>query len=193
MSNRPSSGHGRSGNRKEVRPGIRRDLLPESTPVPNFFFDKLMPLFPHAQFKVLLFLWRKTVGWQKERDILSLSQIERGAGVCRDVAISGVRLLQELGLFTKNSTSHYRGSNEFKIIADYEKQQVIGQLERLVERNDQSARPSPTSRFSRGSLVDLADTQKATTKKANKEKGKMNSFSYKGEEDESKFDDIPVL
>jgi hypothetical protein len=193
FANAPQS-RGRSQPAGQVKSGIRNALLPESTPVPNFFFDKIMPRVPHAEFKVLLLIWRKTVGWQKDRDFVSLTQIERGAGVCRDVAISGARLCVKLGLCAKRCRSGYRGTNEYEISPVVDKQDVINRLEGLVAKDDQSVSPASNGRFSPTSAVDPIDTQKATSQKATKQKARQDLPSSLGDtHGKSKFSEIPTL
>jgi hypothetical protein len=193
FANAPQS-RGRSRPAGQVKPGIRDALLPESTPVPNFFFDKIMPRVPHAEFKVLLFIWRKTVGWQKDRDFVSLTQIERGAGVCRDVAISGTRLCEKLGLCAKRGRSGYRGTSEYEVSPALDKQYVINRLEELVATDDQSDSPASSSRFSPTSPVDPTDTQKATSQKATNQKARRDLPSSLGDtHGKGKFSEIPIL
>ncbi len=51
------------------------------TAVHNSVFDVIMPSLPPNAFKVLCFVIRKTVGWKKESDQLSYSQIATGTGI----------------------------------------------------------------------------------------------------------------
>ena len=69
---------------------ITSAVLPRSTPLPNFFLDHVMPLISATAWKVLCFVWRKTVGWNKRKDHISLSQISKGAGIGRDSAIEAL-------------------------------------------------------------------------------------------------------
>ena len=89
---------------KPAKRSVRRILLPNSTPCPNWIFDSLLsdPDVPHALRSVLLFLVRKTVGWDRRSDEISLDQIENGASVSRKTAIHAVRVICECwGLFHK--------------------------------------------------------------------------------------------
>jgi len=89
---------------KPKRRGTRSILLPNSSPVPNWFLDDVLsdPEVPHALRSVLMFLLRKTVGWDRKSDEISLVQIEDGAGVSRKTAIHAVRVICECwGLFDK--------------------------------------------------------------------------------------------
>ena len=176
---------------RRTAPNVRAALLPNSTPVPNFFFDTVMPHVPHASFKVLLFIWRKTIGWQKESDLVSLSQIQRGAGVCRDVAIAAAQFWVRIGLCRKKRGAGYRGVNEYTVIPDFDKEEATKMIGALVDQHDQSDVPSITGQITRSSIVDRTDTQKAPVSKK-RAKQKATSFTSEGQHD-AKFHQIPRI
>jgi hypothetical protein len=49
-----------------------------TTPVPDIFFDKLLSKLSGAEIKVLLYIIRRTAGFKKTTDAISLSQFEKG-------------------------------------------------------------------------------------------------------------------
>ena len=49
-----------------------------TTPVPDVFFDVLLPLLSGAETKVLLYIIRRTLGFKKTTDAISLTQFEKG-------------------------------------------------------------------------------------------------------------------
>jgi hypothetical protein len=51
------------------------------TAVHDAIFDVIMPICPPNAYKVLLFIIRKTRGWEKDSDRLSVGQIQRGTGI----------------------------------------------------------------------------------------------------------------
>lgn len=63
---------------------------PDYTKVPNWVIDRLMPLVGESELKVTLFIARKTIGWHKGKDKLSLSQIMKGTGMSRQGALNGI-------------------------------------------------------------------------------------------------------
>lgn len=67
---------------------------------PRWIFDEVLPVngLPAPFFRVLLFLVRKTIGWQKVSDFISLSQIERGANVSRRYAQAGLTFWTDIGV-----------------------------------------------------------------------------------------------
>src|SRR5436305_13942529 len=52
--------------------------FPNTTPVPDELFDTLLAGLSGAELKVLLYICRRTFGFKKERDTISLSQIASG-------------------------------------------------------------------------------------------------------------------
>src|SRR3954471_1723890 len=52
--------------------------FPNTTPVPDEIFDTLLADLSGAELKVLLYICRRTFGFKKERDTISLSQIASG-------------------------------------------------------------------------------------------------------------------
>lgn len=135
------------------------------TQIPNCFIDKVMPLVTPEYFKVLIFIWRKTVGWRKDRDAISNSQIQKGAGVCRDTAISAVRFWETVGLIQRLGRNGLRGTCEYAVNNSFDEEEVAGRLCRLVDRNDRSLGATATSRSHIPSVVDGVDTQKKNSHK----------------------------
>lgn len=85
------------------------------TKIPNAFFDKLMKGFTPSELKVLLIIYRKTIGFQKEWDKISLSQFEEVTGGGRGNINKALKGLEEKG-FIQVDRSGY--SNSYKVNAD---------------------------------------------------------------------------
>ncbi len=51
---------------------------PNTTPTPDEVFDIFMTQLTHAELKVLLYIIRRTYGFQKDSDSISLGQIANG-------------------------------------------------------------------------------------------------------------------
>ena len=97
---------------------LRTIFLPNSSPVPNFVFDELLAEtdIPHSVIRVLLFLLRKTVGWDNRFEELSLTEIQERSGVTRPTAIYGVRVICDCwGLFHKTRGRMGQHSSVFTI------------------------------------------------------------------------------
>ena len=83
---------------------------PNYTPVPDDFFDVLLAHLTDVEVRVLLYIIRRTYGFKKRSDAISLSQItdgivttdgrrlDYGAGVKKDGAIAAVRRLEARGI-----------------------------------------------------------------------------------------------
>lgn len=66
------------------------------TAVHNAVFDVLMPSLPPNAFKVLCFIIRKTVGWRRESDTLSYSQLMDGTGIVSSATLrTAIKILAE--------------------------------------------------------------------------------------------------
>lgn len=83
-----------------------------STQVPNIIFDYWMNQLTPAQFKVLLCICRKTYGWHKIRDSISLSQIRKMTGMSRQGVVNALTKLQDLELVKKDMNRDELGNNE---------------------------------------------------------------------------------
>ncbi len=60
----------------------------------------------HAQFKVLIAICRKTIGWHKHSDYISISQIVELANVSNKTVVSALKQLEEMGYITTQKSSH---------------------------------------------------------------------------------------
>lgn len=149
--------------------GTRRILSAGYTQVPNLFIDRLMPRVRPAYFKVLIFIWRKTVGWQKQRDYISLTQIQSGAGVCRATAISGLKFWKQVGLIRPTNRSGIRGTIQYEVVRRCDEEAVTSRLGQLVDERDQFNRNTSTGSSGRTSLVHNMNTQKTASRKTGKE------------------------
>jgi phage replication O-like protein O len=81
--------------------------FPNTTQIPNDVFDTLMPSLSGGELKVLLYICRRTFGFQKEYDRISLSQIahgittktgkvlDHGTGLCKRQVINALKALEK--------------------------------------------------------------------------------------------------
>ncbi|HEY5236135.1 MAG TPA: replication protein, partial [Rhabdochlamydiaceae bacterium] len=75
--------------------------VPNYTQAPNELFDEWLPKLSFVELKVLMVIVRKTFGWHKVRDRISLSQLEKFTGAQRQAILSATKSLQNLGLINK--------------------------------------------------------------------------------------------
>src|SRR5579862_6559505 len=86
---------------KDVQP-FRGFQSPNTTPVPDELFDKLLPDLVGSELKVLLYIIRRTFGFKRDSDTISLSQMlhgirtRDGRQLDRGVGLSKKSLLQAI-------------------------------------------------------------------------------------------------
>lgn len=102
-----------------------RDLSPNHTQIPNDYLDLLMAHLSGAEWKCLCYISRRTFGFQKKADMISLSQFENGimtrddkvldygTGLSRPTIIEALLRLVSLGLVESKDK---RGSKEFLLV-----------------------------------------------------------------------------
>ena len=92
---------------------------PNYTQIPNVIFDYWMNVLTPAEFKVLMCICRKTFGWHKRRDKVSLTQIMKSTGLSRGGIIKNVQCLVDHGLIGKIQSKTEDGDdapNLFEVI-----------------------------------------------------------------------------
>lgn len=87
-------------------------FIPNSFQVPNAVVDEALEQISGNATKVYLLIVRKTRGWQKEADAISLSQFEK-LGMSRKTALAAVDELVKAGLVSK--TCGAKGINVFSL------------------------------------------------------------------------------
>jgi DNA-binding transcriptional ArsR family regulator len=80
---------------------------PNTTQVPDQYLDELLPILSGAELKVLLYITRRTFGFKKDSDNISLSQmlrgittrdgriLDRGTGLSKPTLLQALRSLQD--------------------------------------------------------------------------------------------------
>jgi hypothetical protein len=97
-------------------------ISPRYTPVPDDLFDELMSLLSGAELKVLLYIIRRTFGFKKDVDNISLSQIckgiktrdgevlDKGTGLSQQSVITACKgLVEKNAIAAKRRSSKERG------------------------------------------------------------------------------------
>jgi hypothetical protein len=95
---------------------------PNYTPVPDELFDEQLPELSGAELKVLLYVIRRTFGFKRESDNISLSQmlnglrswdgrqLDRGVGLTKKTLLLAIKSLEEKDIiFTERRRSVERG------------------------------------------------------------------------------------
>jgi hypothetical protein len=98
--------------------------FPTTTPVPDEVFDVLMPQLSGAELKVLLYICRRTFGFKKESDTISLHQIahgittrdgrvlDGGTGLCKRHVIRALKVLENKNIIKVTRKVDETGLNE---------------------------------------------------------------------------------
>ena len=88
---------------------------PNHTQIPNSLLDEWMPILSDGEFKVLLCFCRKTFGWHKEKDEISLKQIAKATGLSKPSLPKIITRLIEKGLVKKTLQKAKNGSCDTNI------------------------------------------------------------------------------
>jgi phage replication O-like protein O len=111
-------------------------LIPNSTQVPDIILDHWMAELSGAEFKVVMYIARRTYGFGKERDTISLTQIaegivrrdgtvlDRGTGISRASVARSVKTLEEMGIIIRKTNLSETGrefeENTYSINLDWQ-------------------------------------------------------------------------
>lgn len=155
---------------------------PEHTQVPNSFFE-MMSDMSEVELRVTLCAIRKTFGWHKRQDAISLTQFQKMTGLSRQGVLNGIEESEKRGTIRKAGKGK-RNTTIFELCVIEE--QPKPQPENVVSL-DQSTQLTSTSQDSRPEVVKTVDTQK----KENKEKETNNNA--RAHEDTSPNESASVL
>lgn len=92
-------------------------FVPNSFQITNAFVDEAMNKLSDASVKIYLLIVRKTRGWGKDSDSLSLSQLEELSGKSRPTVVKCLNELVKVGLVKKHPPSIY--GNVYSLIDNY--------------------------------------------------------------------------
>lgn len=164
-------------------------LVPNSTQVPNVLLDELMPILGGAEFKCLMYIARRTYGFRKIYDSISLTQFEdgittkdgkkldSGTGLSRETIVNALNKLVEIGIVTKNESKETHG---YGINSKFDLKEVVGK----PDHPSQSENPTDSGQKIRPVVVGKSDTQNKVQNKGNKDICETSSRRGKKKEDE---------
>lgn len=84
-------------------------FIPNFLQVPNVVIDELLPDLTGAELKCYLVVIRKTKGWNKESDNISISQFMKATGLSNSAVIKACESLVKYGLLVKENGSRNTG------------------------------------------------------------------------------------
>ena len=96
-------------------------FIPNTAAIPNVLFDYWMSRLTPAQFKVLMCVARKTYGWRKHWDLISIKQIMEMTGLSKQGCVDAMDVLIGHGLVKKIKSKTPDGDdapNKFEINLD---------------------------------------------------------------------------
>ena len=79
---------------------------------PNVICDYWLPILGGAEFQLLYYIVRKTIGWNKKGDQISLSQFTKGTGLDRRTIMRTIENLENLGLISRTKLKRSFGDND---------------------------------------------------------------------------------
>jgi hypothetical protein len=88
---------------------------PNFTQVPNELFE-LIPVMKEAELKVVLFAVRKTFGWHKSSDHISISQFAVGTGLSRQGVVNALNEAKKRGILVELDERGPRGVRLYKVV-----------------------------------------------------------------------------
>ena len=89
-------------------------FIPNSFQLPNAFVDDMLAQVGGNACKVYLLIVRKTRGWQKEKDYISYSQIQKITGISSATVSKAIDELSKLGLI-KVKTGNEKSANQYSL------------------------------------------------------------------------------
>ncbi len=95
---------------------------PVFTQTPDQFFDELAPRLSEAELRVLIYIIRRTFGFRKNADAISISQLttgipglDSGTGMARTSVLRGCKGLVEKGVVTVAKVKAENGEYEANV------------------------------------------------------------------------------
>lgn len=99
----------------------------------------LLPFLPDAECRVMLVIARKTHGYHKACDVISLSQLIEATGMVRQGAINGINAAIKRGILKRTPSGHNNG-----YCYEIDQAQVVHEIDRLKQSTKQT---SPRNRL----------------------------------------------
>ncbi len=145
---------------------------PNTTPTPNDVYDILAPQLTEAELRVLLYVIRRTFGFQKNSDAISTAQmangittrdgrqLDYGTGMSKSAVWRGCKGLVEKGILIVEQRQSEQGDSDVNVYSLHFREGVT-----LQESNGYSAKETPVT------------LQKSTQKKVVQEKVKQSGYT----------------
>lgn len=126
------------GSKKEIP---KEELYPNSTQFPNLLLDEIWPFLTPSEAMVLAVAVRRTLGWQKREDMISLAQFCEATGLGRRTVQKALRALKTVNLVIDLRWQPDGKMYTLNIWDDLEYGSIkIGMLRSRKEQRERSAR-----------------------------------------------------
>lgn len=116
------------------------DFIVNSFQLPNSVIDELLADLTGAELKCYLYVLRKTKGWNREEDAISVSQFMKVTGLSNRKVIDACERLVELGLLEQKI-----GSNKIKVFSVKDYKTSSSEESSLVKKVHSSSEESSLS------------------------------------------------
>lgn len=93
--------------------GLNEKLL--YTKIPNVLIDQFLPTLTGSEWLIITIIIRKSIGFQKNGDTISLSQFEKSTGLARNTVKDALD-----GIIKKGLVSKSKSGNSFRYAIDQE-------------------------------------------------------------------------
>jgi phage replication O-like protein O len=117
---------------------------PNYTQTPNDFFDTHMADMGECELKVTLAIIRKTLGFHKKHDPISLSQLQTITGLSRQGVIDGVEKALERGIVEIVGTGK-RGITIYGLVINFDQLDMVDQSKILTGTGQKSRHTKETT------------------------------------------------
>lgn len=137
------------------------------TRMPNWIIEQL-PTLSAPAVKIILLVARKTIGWNRTRDAISLSQFEAGTGITRPTIVKALAELERAQILVVHRNG--LAANEYELVSAESLVMVDPLAEELVKEINQGSKitlPPMVKEFNQ-EVVKEFNTQKKDIKKRKK-------------------------
>lgn len=134
---------------------------PNHTQTPNELFDVHMLAMGECELKVTLAIIRKTLGYHKKSDQLSLSQLQKLTGLSRQGVIAGTDKAIERGLVEIIGTGK-RGVLIYGLVINFDQSEL--QTDEVADQSKNQTRTSQKSRHTKETTQKKKEKKESTRK-----------------------------
>lgn len=126
-----------------------KEITPNHTQIPNEYLDNYMAELSGAEWKCLSYLARRTFGFQKRADKISISQfqngmkdkngkqLDKGTGLSNRVVIASLKKLEKIGLITSTKKNGILGYYKVNINITYDEKSPVTKSHRGCDEKSQ--------------------------------------------------------